>query len=108
MSRGPDHRSEEEAEMDDQDPRVAPSKVTIRNATRSSLSFRVPGESIHLLPGQSVDVHKAYLETTELKTLCKDGAVTQIEPRPPAKAAAGEGDTDAAGEPTRRSGPRKR
>ena len=94
--------------MDDQDTQVAPSKVTIRNATRSSLSFRVPGESIRLLPGQSVDVHKAYLETTELRTLCRDGAVTQVEPRPPAKAAAGEGDTEAAGEPARRPGPRKR
>jgi hypothetical protein len=108
MTRDLDHRSEEEAEMDDQDLRATPAKVTIRNVTRSSLSFRVPGESIHLLPGQSVDVHKAYLETTELKTLCKDGAVTQIEPRPPAKPAAGEGDTEAAGEPARRTGPRKR
>jgi hypothetical protein len=85
-----------------------PPKVTIRNVTRSSLSFQVPGESIRLMPGESMDVYKAYLGTTELKTLCQQGAVTEVEPRPPARAAADEGDTESGSEPARRTGPRKR
>jgi hypothetical protein len=93
--------------MDEKAPEDPP-KVTIRNVTRSSLSFQVPGESIRLPPGQSVEVHKAYLETAELKTLCQQGAVTEVEPRPAAKAAADEGDKESGSEPARRTGPRKR
>jgi hypothetical protein len=49
--------------------------VRIRNATSNSLSFRLPGRSIHLAPGDSLDVPKAYLETDELKALHRQGAV---------------------------------
>jgi len=92
----------------DENTSEAPRKVRIRNVTRSSLSFQVPGESIRLGPGQSVEVHKAYLGTTELKTLCLQGAVIEVELRPIAKAAADEGDTEPSSEHVRRSGSRKR
>jgi hypothetical protein len=107
MAGNPDHGNEEEAEMDEK-PREDPPKVTIRNVTRSSLSFQVPGESIRLMPGHSMEVYKAYLGTAELKTLCQQGAITEVEPRPPAKAAAEDGDTKPGSEPARRTGPRKR
>jgi hypothetical protein len=108
MTGSPDHRNEEEAAMDEKSPEAASPKVTIRNVTRSSLSFQVPGESIRLMPGQSVEVHRVYLETAELKTLCDQGAVTEIEPRAATSAAPTEGDAEAASDPARRAGPRKR
>ncbi|HKC13052.1 MAG TPA: hypothetical protein VKI41_13545 [Vicinamibacteria bacterium] len=77
-------------------------KATIRNVTRTSLNIQLPGESIRLRPGEAVEVHEAYLETAELKTLRQQGAVAEIEPRPPAKAATDEGETESGSEPARR------
>ncbi len=94
--------------MDEKAPATATSKVTIRNVTRSSLSFQVPGESIRLQPGQSLEVHEAYLETTELKTLCKQGTITKLESRAPDKTPTGEAEAEPDSEHTRRTGPRKR
>lgn len=53
--------------------------VTVRNTTRTSLNFRVPGQSLHLAPGQNHELPKAYLETPELKVLCQQGAVVELE-----------------------------
>jgi hypothetical protein len=60
---------------EEKSPEEATAMVKIRNTTPSSLSFRVPGSSIFLTPGEVLEVHKAYLETDELKALCRQGAV---------------------------------
>lgn len=87
--------------MDDKAPE-APARATIRNVTRTSLNIQLPGTSIRLRPGEAVEVHEAYLETAELKTLRQQGAVAEIEPRPPATAGADEGETESGSEPARR------
>lgn len=56
--------------------------VTIGNSTRTGLTFRVPGKSLHLAPGQVLDLPKAYLDTPELKALCRQGAISEIPPKP--------------------------
>ena len=63
--------------------------VQIRNTTRTSVTFRVPGRSIHLRPGQTTEVPRPYLETTELGALRRQGAVVEagaVSPPPPAPA----------------------
>lgn len=57
--------------------------VKIKNTTRSTVCFRVPGQSIHLLPGQTADVPSSYLDTVELEILRRQGTVTAL--KPPAK-----------------------
>lgn len=52
----------------------------MRNATRSSLLVRVPGHSIHLLPGNAAEVHRVYLNTEELAALVRRGAVVLEAP----------------------------
>jgi hypothetical protein len=109
MPRDLDSSHEEEAEMSERAPEDAPAKVTIRNVTRSALSIQVPGESIRLQPGQFAEVHQAYLDTPELRTLSREGAISRVERRPPAKAgAAEEEDTEPGGGPGRRTSSRKR
>src|SRR6185503_6493443 len=56
----------------------------IWNTTRSSLHFQVPGRSVRLAPGQSMEIDKAYLGTSELQVLCDRGAVRRSEPSAPA------------------------
>ncbi len=60
-------------------------EVKIRNTTRSSVSFRVPGRSIHLRPGQTTEVPRPYLESAELGALRRQGAVIETggDPAPP-------------------------
>jgi hypothetical protein len=65
------------AEQQSADNALAP--VTVRNTTRGSLSFRVPGMSLHLLPGQSIEVPAAYLDTDELASLCRQGAIARVK-----------------------------
>ena len=55
-----------------------------------------------------VDVHKAFLETTELQALCQQGSVRQAEPEAPARPAADEGEKEPGGEPGRRPATRRR
>jgi hypothetical protein len=64
-------------------------KVTVRNTTRVSLLVRVPGQSLHLPPGKTADVPRAYLQTDELATLLRRGAVALASPPPAAPAPAG-------------------
>jgi hypothetical protein len=94
--------------MAERDAEASPGTVRIRNVTRTSLSFQVPGQSIRLMPGQTVDVHKAFLETTELQALCQQGSVRQAEPEAPARPAADEGEKEPGGEPGRRPATRRR
>jgi hypothetical protein len=58
------------------DPDAEP--VELRNTTRTALRFSVPGQAIHLLPGQKVSVARGSLKSRELKLLCQDGALTVI------------------------------
>ncbi len=53
--------------------------VRIRNVTRRSLSIRVPGQSVHLPPGQTAVLPRAYLDTSELKSLRHAGSVRLLE-----------------------------
>lgn len=52
--------------------------VKVRNVTRNSLSFRIPGQSIYLLPGQAVSVPRCDLDTHELEALCRQGTVILV------------------------------
>lgn len=52
--------------------------VKVRNVTRNSLNFRIPGQSIYLLPGQAVSVPRCDLDTHELEALCRQGAVILV------------------------------
>jgi hypothetical protein len=59
-------------------PEAPPTDVGVRNTTRSSLSFRVPGRSIRLAPGAVVGLPSAYLDTDEVKTLLGQRALAQV------------------------------
>jgi hypothetical protein len=49
--------------------------TTIRNVTSATLSFRVPGQSASLGPGEARQIPQPYLETAELKALLKQGSI---------------------------------
>lgn len=55
-------------------------KVKVRNNTRRSLLVRVPGEAFHLQPGATAEMARAYLNTDELATLLRSGAVLLVTP----------------------------
>ena len=62
--------------MAEQDALPKPTEqVKVRNTTRTSLLVHVPGQSIHLPPGKTADVSRAFLETEELATLLRRGAL---------------------------------
>ncbi len=95
--------------MADKVPEEEVPKVTIRNVTRSSLSIHVPGECVRLQPGQTAQVHEAYLDTAELRTLCRQGAVVSMAaPATTRTDAEAEGSTGGERETARRTGPRRR
>ena len=52
--------------------------VNVRNATRSCLSFRVPGQSVLLMPGQTFDLPINFIETYELNALIRQGSVIAV------------------------------
>lgn len=59
-------------------------KVKIRNNTRRGLLVKVPGQALHLQPGQTAEVQDAYLNTDELSALVRSGAVVPVFAAPPA------------------------
>lgn len=67
-------------------------KVKVRNNTRRSLLIKVPGEALHLQPGNAAEVPRAYLTTNELATLIQSGAVLLVE-TPRIAVARGPGET---------------
>lgn len=83
-------------------------KARVRNTTRSSLLVKVPGQSIHLLPGQMAEVPRAYLDTDELSTLLRNGAVLLTNPAATASAPTPNGETPETDEGTGTRPPRKR
>jgi|GEM_PF-4592690 len=52
-------------------------EAEIMNTTREGLTFRVPGKSLYLAPGQSLKLPKAYLDTVEITTLCRHGDLVE-------------------------------
>jgi hypothetical protein len=55
-------------------------KVKVRNNSRRSLLVKVPGAALHLQPGASAEVPRAYLNGDELATLVRSGTVLVIAP----------------------------
>ncbi|MES1206043.1 MAG: hypothetical protein ABUS79_08915 [Pseudomonadota bacterium] len=55
-------------------------KVTVRNNSRRSLMITVPGQAIHLQPGATVEVPRAFLTTDVLAALVRTGAVVPVVP----------------------------
>ncbi len=55
-------------------------KVKVRNNSRRSLLVKVPGQAIHLQPGTSAEVPRAFLNTDELAALLRSGAVLLATP----------------------------
>jgi len=53
-------------------------KVEVRNNTRRALLIKVPGQALHLQPGASAEVPRAYLKTEELGTLLLSGSVRVV------------------------------
>jgi len=54
---------------------VSEEMVKVRNITRGCLSFRVPGRSFLLMPGQAIDLPIIHLSTNELTALARNGSV---------------------------------
>lgn len=54
--------------------------VNVRNTTRSCLSFRVPGQSVLIMPGQSIDLPINFLYTHELSALARQGSAIAVKP----------------------------
>jgi len=52
--------------------------VQLRNVTRQTVSFQVPGRSVQALPGRTVEVPKAYLDVGEVAVLMKRGALVLL------------------------------
>ena len=52
--------------------------VNIRNNTRNCLSFRVPGQSVLLMPNQTVGLPRKFLDTHELNALIRQGYVFEV------------------------------
>ena len=73
-------------QQDPQQPDVS-DKVKVRNNSRRSLLVKVPGQAIHLQPGTSAEVPRAFLNTDELAALLRSGAV--LLTTPPVVAAVG-------------------
>ena len=96
--------------MTERDAEAKLATTKIRNATRTTLTFQVPGRSIRLMPGKTTDVPRAYLETVELQVLCRQGAVHLVEPERPARRVgeAAEEEKGPASEHGRRSATRRR
>ena len=49
--------------------------VYVVNTTRNALGFRVPGRSVTLAPGESVELPRLYMERGEVRLLVKQGAL---------------------------------
>jgi hypothetical protein len=60
-------------------------KVEVRNNSRRALLIKVPGQALHLQPGSSAEVPRAYLQTEELSALVLARAVLVVSPARAAK-----------------------
>ena len=60
-------------------------KVKLRNNSRRSLMVTVPGQALHVQPGGTIEVPRAFLTTDVLAALLRTGAVVPIV-SPPAAA----------------------
>jgi hypothetical protein len=54
--------------------------VKVRNNSRRGLLVRVPGQGLHLQPGEVAEVPRAYLKTEELSALLRAGTVLVVSP----------------------------
>ena len=52
--------------------------VTMRNTTRTSLSFRIPGQSVRLSPGSTIELPRSSLDSHEVKALLERSALVPI------------------------------
>lgn len=57
-------------------------KIEIKNNTRRPLMFRVPGRSIRLSPGGTLEIPRIYLEAQELKKLRLNHSISVLEEKP--------------------------
>ena len=52
--------------------------VTLRNTTRTTLRFNLPGSAVNLRPGERVTVVRGHLRTGELKLLFSSGQIAPV------------------------------
>jgi hypothetical protein len=64
-----------------------PHSVQVRNVTRQSVVFQVPGRSVHVRPGGTVDLPNAFLESREAALLLHQGALVRVSAAAPAPTA---------------------
>jgi hypothetical protein len=56
--------------------------IKLRNNLKGPVIFRIPGRSVRLAPGRSVDLPSQFKDAAELKKLCFRKAVSLMEEKP--------------------------
>ena len=89
---------EKNPEKNSEKKEAAPEKSAIKNVTRQSLHFHVPGGAMRIQPGEITELPSAYLDIAELQSLLQQGHVVELrrtEAKSAPEAAAEAGNEDA-------------